>query len=177
MTRSPAWWCGLAAFSPAATMAKLTLSWPSASSRAEMSADTCGLGAPDERDLAGVELGGDPVGGGAGGAQGGDLGGVLDHPQRADDVDGAAELGARQLRQQLDEEAGPHLVADGGRRAPRRRARRRSPIGSSVSSHGSSVNTPGCSTTRGASSRGTTSVASPSRGTTSIVSRSSGIAS
>ena len=124
-----------------------------------------------------MQLGGDPVGGGAGGAQGGDLGGVLDHPQRADDVDGAAELGARHLRQQLDEEAGPHLVADGGRR----RARPASPatiaVGSSVSSHGSSVNTPGCSTTRGASSRGMTIVASPSRGTTSIVSRSSGIAS
>ena len=50
-------------------------------------------------------------------------------------------------------------------------------IGSSVSSHGSIVKTSGCSTTRGASRRGTTSVASPSAGTTSIVSRSSGIAS
>ena len=49
--------------------------------------------------------------------------------------------------------------------------------GSSVSFHGRSANTPGCSTTRGASRRGMTIVASPSRGTTSIVSRSSGIAS
>ena len=49
--------------------------------------------------------------------------------------------------------------------------------GSSVSFHGRIVNTPGCSTTRGASSRGTTSVASPSRGSTSIVSRSRGMAS
>ena len=49
--------------------------------------------------------------------------------------------------------------------------------GSSVSSQGRSENTPGCSTTRGASSRGITSVASASRGTTSIVNRSSGIAS
>ena len=39
------------------------------------------------------------------------------------------------------------------------------------------VKTPGCSTTRGASSVGTTNVASPSRCATSIVSRSSGIAS
>ena len=75
-----------------------------------------GLGAPDERDLAAVELVGDPVGRGPGGAQGVDLGGVLDHPQRPDDVDRSPERGARQLRQQLDEEAGPHLVADGGRR-------------------------------------------------------------
>ena len=50
------------------------------------------------------------------------------------------------------------------------------PEGSSVSSHGRNVNTPGCSTTRGASSRGITIVASPSRGTTSIVRRSSGMA-
>ena len=49
-------------------------------------------------------------------------------------------------------------------------------IGSSVSLHGRSENTPGCSTTRGASSRGITIVASPSRGSTSIVSRSSGMA-
>ena len=40
ITREPAWWCGLAAFSPAATIAKLTTSWPSANNRAEISADT-----------------------------------------------------------------------------------------------------------------------------------------
>ena len=50
-------------------------------------------------------------------------------------------------------------------------------IGSSVSSQVSSRNTSGCSTTRGASSRGTRSTASASRATTSIVSRSRGIAS
>ena len=49
--------------------------------------------------------------------------------------------------------------------------------GSSVSSQGRSENTPGCSTTRGASNRGITSVASASCGTTSIVNRSSGMAS
>jgi hypothetical protein len=48
--------------------------------------------------------------------------------------------------------------------------------GSSVSSQGRSPNTSGRSLTRGASSRGTTSVASPSRGRTSMVSRSSGMA-
>ena len=49
--------------------------------------------------------------------------------------------------------------------------------GSSVSSHDLTPNTSGRSTTRGASSRGTTSMASPPRGTTSMVSRSSGMAS
>ena len=52
-----------------------------------------------------------------------------------------------------------------------------SAIGSSVSSHGTISNTSGCGSTRGASSRGTTSFASPARGSTNIVSRSSGIAS
>ena len=51
------------------------------------------------------------------------------------------------------------------------------PTGSSVSSQGRIPNTSGRSATRGASMRGTTSVAAPSRGTTSMVSRSSGIAS
>ena len=41
-----------------------------------------GLGAPDQLDVAGLELGGDPVGGGAGPAQRLDLGGVLAGPQR-----------------------------------------------------------------------------------------------
>ena len=50
-------------------------------------------------------------------------------------------------------------------------------IGSWSSRHGTIRNTPGCSRTRGASSAGTTSDASPSRGTTSIVMRSNGIAS
>ena len=49
-------------------------------------------------------------------------------------------------------------------------------IGSWVSSQARSENTSGRSVTRGASSRGTTSVASPSRGSTSMVSRSRGIA-
>ena len=36
----------------------------------------------------------------------------LDHAQRPDHVDRPAVLGARQVRQQLDQEAGPHLIAD-----------------------------------------------------------------
>ena len=75
-----------------------------------------GLGAPDEGDLAGVQLRGDAIGGRAGGAQGGDLGVVLDRAQRADDVDGAPVRRLRKVRQQLDEEARPHLVADRDRR-------------------------------------------------------------
>ena len=74
------------------------------------------LGAPDEGDLPAVQLGGDAIGGVAGGAQGGDLGVVLDRAQRADDVDGPPVRRPRQVRQQLDEEARPHLVADGDRR-------------------------------------------------------------
>ena len=72
-----------------------------------------GLGASDEWDLAALELPGDPIGGSAGRAECIDLGRVLHHAQRADDVDGATERGAGQQREQLDEEAGPHLVADG----------------------------------------------------------------
>ena len=71
-----------------------------------------GLGAADERDVAGVELGGDPVDGGARCGERVDLGLVLDHPQRADHVDGTAVAGVRELREQLDEEPRPHLIAD-----------------------------------------------------------------
>ncbi|CAB4788537.1 unannotated protein [freshwater metagenome] len=48
--------------------------------------------------------------------------------------------------------------------------------GSSVSLQGNNVNTPGIKVTRGASSPGTTMVASPFAGKTNIVKRSSGIA-
>ena len=74
------------------------------------------LGAPDEGDLTGVQLRSDAIGSGAGGAQRGDLGVVLDHAQRTDDVDGPPVRRLRQVRQQLDEEARPHLVADRDRR-------------------------------------------------------------
>ena len=176
ITRSPASWCGLAAFGPAATMAKLTLSWPSASSRAEMSADTSASVRPTSSISPAWSWSGDPVGGRTGRAQRIDLGGVLHHPQRADDVDGAAERGARQLREQLDEEAGPHLVADGdGRRPPGELGgeggRILGLVPDAQREHARLLDDPG------ASSRGTSSVASASRGTTSMVSRSSGIAS
>ncbi len=75
-----------------------------------------GLGAADERDLTAVELVGDAIGGRTGGPQRSDLGRVLDHSQRADDVDRPAERRLGQARQQLHEESGPHLVADGRRR-------------------------------------------------------------
>ena len=177
MTREPAWWCGLAAFSPAATIAKFTFWWPSARMRADSSADTSASVRPDERDAAGVQLGGDAVDRCAGGGERIDLGLILHHPQRSDHVDGAPVLGARELRQQLDEEPWP---TSGRRRracerpddSPATTARR--VVGLAPRQRAS--NTPGCSATRGASSRGMTSVASPSRGTTSIVSRSSGIA-
>ena len=51
--------------------------------------------------------------------------------------------GARQLRQQLDQEPRPTCGRRWRRRRPAGQARRRAPIGSSVSPHGSSVNTPG----------------------------------
>ena len=111
------------------------------------------------------------------GAQRIDLGRVLDDAERPGDVDGAAEARARQRVLEVDDEARPRVVADGGARraAPTRSAT--TSIGSSVSSHARIENASGCSTTRGASSRGTTSTASPSAGSTSMVSRSSGIAS
>ncbi len=40
ITRPPASWCGLAAFSPAATMAKFTCWWPSSTMRRPRSAET-----------------------------------------------------------------------------------------------------------------------------------------
>ena len=93
----------------------------------------------------------------------------------------------------MTSEAGDHAAAGRRRCSPsRKRVQVRSPTasdpaaphnrwtsatGSSVSPQGRNRNTPGRSITRGASSAGTTSVASPSTGTTSMVSRSSGIAS
>ena len=89
-----------------------------------------------------------------------------------------AEAGAGQRGLEREHEAGPGVVADRddagaaptcaatrGDRGRRSRPRARA------------TNASGCSTTRGASSRGTTSTASPSAGTTSMVRRSSGIAS
>ncbi len=69
------------------------------------------LGPPDERDLAALQFTGDPVDGSAGSGQGGDLRLILRHPQRADHIDGSGVRGTGKLREQFDEEAGPHLVA------------------------------------------------------------------
>ena len=117
---------------------------------------------PDEGDLAAMQLGGDAIGGLAGGAQGGDLGVVLDHAQRADDrrrrADTTPPAGAAEARR----ESAP---TSGRRRRPSRpppHSRATRSTGSADSGHGAMVNTSGCSTTRGASSWATTSVASPS---------------
>jgi hypothetical protein len=66
----------------------------------------------------------------------------------------------------------PTAAVPAGPTSPATRSR-----GSSSSPQVRNEKTSGRSTTRGASSTGTTRVASPSRGTTSMVSRSSGIAS
>ena len=79
--------------------------------RAELGRDL-GLGASDERDLTRLQLSRDHVDRRAGGRERVDLGRVLHHPQRTDDVDRPPEHGTGKLREQLDEEARPHLVAD-----------------------------------------------------------------
>ena len=141
-----------------------------------MSADTCGLGAPDERDLAAWSW------------------------RATRSAAAPAARSASISAASLTMRSGPttstarrnSVPVRCGSSSTRNRAHIWSPTatalagpaassatiadGSSVSSHGRSANTPGCSTTRGASSRGMTIVASPSRGTTSIVRRSSGIA-
>ena len=71
-----------------------------------------GLGAPDEVDLAALELAGDLVDGRAGRGECVDLGLVLRHPLHPDDVDGSGERRVRHVREQLDEEPRPHLIAD-----------------------------------------------------------------
>ena len=74
-----------------------------------------GLGPPGQRHPAGLDVGEDPVDGGSGAAQGLDLGGVLHHPQRGRDRRGPDETRPGQLGQQVHEEPGPRLVAEGGR--------------------------------------------------------------
>ena len=69
-----------------------------------------------------------------------------------------------------------HIVSPTAATSGRSIRRATRATGSSVSSHGVIEKTSGRSTTRGASSRGMTSVASPSRGTTNMVKRSNGIA-
>ena len=111
ISRGPAWWCGLAALPAEATMAKFTLSWPSAMSRCERSVDTCASVRPSS-EITALELRGHTVGRRASGGERRDLGGVLALPQRTDDLDRPPEHGRRQAREQVDEEAGPRLVTD-----------------------------------------------------------------
>ena len=59
---APASWCGLAAFAPAATMAKFTRWWPSARMRRPRSADTSASVRPTSGISPGLELGRDAVG-------------------------------------------------------------------------------------------------------------------
>ena len=135
-----------------------------------------GLGASDERDLTRLQLGRDHVDGRARRGERSTSAGVLHHPQRTDDVDRPPERGAGELRQQLDEEARPHLVTDrdsaGSTDEPGDDRRRILGLPPRTQVEDTRLRLD----TRGASSRGMTIVASPSRGTTSIVSRSSGIA-
>ena len=156
---------GLAALAPAATMAKLTLSWPSAMRRAEMSVDTAASVRPTSGISPACSCAATRSAAAPAARRASISAASLTHRAAGRSTSTARrELGAGQVRQQLDEEAGPHLVADGGRGGAPAASPATIAIGSSVSPHGCSVNTPGCSTTRGASSSGTTSVASPSRG-------------
>ena len=98
-------------------------------------------------------------------AQGLDLGGVLHRPERADHVAGLAEPVCRAAAlQSSTQEPGPGAVADG------RDARRADELGDErdrvlgLVPRRDARTASGRSTTRGASSRGTTSVASPSTG-------------
>ena len=59
-----------------------------------------------------VQLRGDSICSGTRSSERGDLRIILGHAQTTNDVHGAHESSVRNERQQLDEEAGPHLVAD-----------------------------------------------------------------
>ena len=71
------------------------------------------FGAPDQFDLTTLQLTGDLVDRRSGGCQGIDLGLILRHPQRADDVDRPDVVRPGDVREQLDEEPRPHLIPDG----------------------------------------------------------------
>ena len=120
MGRAPGWWCGLAEFSPAATMvSKATLSAPPrrmAVSRAQSA--NCSSVTPSAIMRQHLVEGG--VGDGGGPLHAGDLGRVLDLAQRLDRVRGRDQLGRRSSRSAHDPLAGPGdvvgLQADAGRR-------------------------------------------------------------
>ena len=71
-----------------------------------------GLGPPDERDLPTLQFAHDAIDRCTGCGERGCLGVVLDHPERADHVDGTLVPCVRQVAEQFDEETGPHLIAD-----------------------------------------------------------------
>ncbi len=72
-----------------------------------------GLGASDQPDVAALQLRSNPIGRCAGRLQRCDLGVVLDRTHRSDDVVGPRDLRAVEMGQQVDQESGPHTVADG----------------------------------------------------------------
>jgi hypothetical protein len=156
--RLPGSWWGLAAFSPAATMAKFTRWWPSATRRRPSSADTSASVRPTSAMRPGA--GRRPGRRRPPPAQRRDLVAVLHRAQRAGDGRSALPRGVRQACwRSTRKRAQVGRPPPAPERAPPDPPPR--PIGSSVSPNGTRVNTPGRSTTRGASRRGTTRVASP----------------
>ena len=116
------------------------------------SPDVCGhlgLGAADQRDLAGLQLRGDHVRRRAAARNAATSAASFTHAEGAHDL-ARLDVGAGHLRLEVDDEAGPRAVADGS--VPRRRHEAAtSATGSSVSFQGRGVRTRrGASTTRGA---------------------------
>ena len=176
ITRSPGSWWGLAALAPAATMAKFTRWWPSARRRRPSSADTCASVRPTSsmspawssaatRSAAAPAL----LSASTSAASLRARSGPITSLPLVNTVDGRACCRSMTNRAQVRSPMPTRFTA------PTRSAT--IVIGSSVSSHERTANTSGRSTTRGASRRGTTRVASPSTGSTSMVSRSRGMAS
>ena len=71
-----------------------------------------GLGPPDQGDLAGLDVGQDPVDSSCGTTQHRDLGIVLDHPDGCGDLRGPGQSEVRTGVQKVDGEAGPCLVTE-----------------------------------------------------------------
>jgi hypothetical protein len=70
------------------------------------------FGLANQRDLAALQLTGDLVNRCARCCEGVDLGLVFAHPQSAHNIDRPFVDGSGQVRQKLNEESGPHLIAD-----------------------------------------------------------------
>lgn len=160
MTRSPGWWCGLAAFSPAATIAKFTLSWPSAMSRAEMSAETCASVRPTSGICPACNCAATLSAAAAAAASASISAwslrvrsGAVTVTDLTHRVAGRCVMRSTRNRDHI---WSPTATQDASPSRPCASA-----TGSSVSSHGTVSNTPGTGTTRGASSRGITSIGIP----------------